>query len=418
MRIAVMTLGTRGDVHPVAALGAELSRRGHHVRLGVSVNLADVPVRLGLDAVGIGWDTQRVIGSAAGQDWVRSGDPAAFTRGLREIAREHDERLDTEVLEVCAGADAVVAGVLLESRAHAVAEAAGVPLVVQDCFPRRPNTVVPHPLVSTRELGSRAAVLGTYREFGRLADDGERAAVQRFRARLGLPPRPVPGPRPLELQTYSGLLVPGLTFDRHRPMVGDLRMAPEDVAALGGSAPDAGLDAWLDAGDPPALVAFGSTVAAAPAALVATTSRVCAGLGLRALVVTGWGLGGAAAGPGVLVRSYVDYDTVLPRCALAVHHGSASVTAAAVRAGIPAMVCSSFFDQPFWGERVRRLGVGTHARFADLTGDVLRAGLGPLVTAPVRERAAELGRRLRAEPDGTLTAADRIEEHLGAARAG
>lgn len=418
MRITLMTLGTRGDVHPVAALGAELRRRGHWVRLGLSVNLADVGTRLGLDAVPIGWDTQRVIESAVGQDWVRSGDPAAFTRGLRDIARTHDDRLDGEVLDVCADADAIVAGVLLESRAAALAAATGVPLVVQDCFPRRPNTILPHPLVTTRELGSRAAVLATYREFARLADDGERAALERFRGRLPALAG-TPG-RPLELQTYSGLLVPGLAFDRHRPIVGDLRMAPADVAALGIAAPDPELAAWLAAGDPPALVAFGSTVAADPAELLDRTTRVCAEMGLRTLVVTGWGLDGgdAPAGRGVLVRSYVDYDLMLPRCALAVHHGSASVTAATVRAGIPAMVCSSFFDQPFWGTRVSRLGLGTHARFAELTVEVLRAGLRPLVTAPVRERAAQYGRLLRAEPDGTRTAADRVEEHLGAVRVG
>ncbi len=416
MRIALMTLGTRGDIHPIVALGAQLRRRGYEVVLGLSVNLVEIAHRLGLDAVPLGWDSEQLIESAAGRAWVAAGDAEAFSRQLYQLTQVYEERLDDEVIALCEGADAIVTGVLLESRALALSQATGVPVVVQDCFPRRINGVVPHPLVTVHPLATEAANRATYLQFVRLNREHTRESTQRFRDRLGLPARAEkPARRPLELQSYSAVLTPGLTWDSHRPYVGDMRLDRADLALLGSTALDPELDAWLDAGDPPAFLTFGSTFTEEPAAMLDTVARVCREAGLRALVATGWGLAGLAARSDEQLRvlPYVDYDLVLPRCALVVHHGSASITASGVRAGLPTMVCSSFFDQPFWGEQLARLGIGVHVRFHELTGEVLRDGLQRLREPAIRDRAAEYGRRLRAEPEATSLAAKHIEAYLG-----
>jgi sterol 3beta-glucosyltransferase len=414
MRITVLAHGTRGDVYPLTALAAELARRGHRVRVGAPGNLVDTGRRLGLDTVPIAWDTQRALESSRGRAWAGSADAGSFVRLLQEIGQEHDERLDAEVIDVCADSDAIVSGVLLEWRAAALAKARGIPLIVQDCYPRRMNDVVPHPLVTTDPQRDAAATRATYRAFARLNWPHLREPVARFRRRLGRPA--TPPPRTLELQTYSPVLVPGLTWDAYRPFVGDLRMSRSDLDRLGMSTMDTEVAEWLDAGDPPAFFTFGSTYTSDPAELLAAIGRVCRSLGLRGLVVTGWGLSGGnlSAVPELRVVSYADYDVVLPRCAIAVHHGGATITAAGVRAGLPAMVCSAAFDQPFWGTQLERLGAGTHVRHAHLTEGVLRSGLRRLMTEPLRRRAALLGERLRAEPDGTPAAADEIDKYLAA----
>ncbi len=411
MRITVLAHGTRGDVYPLTALGAELARRGHEVRVGAPGNLVDPGRRLGLETVPIAWDTQRALESARGRVWADSGDAGSFVRLMHEIGQEHDERLDGEVLEVCADSDAIITGVLLEWRATMLAKARGIPLIVQDCFPRRTNEMVPHPLVTTDPQADAAATRATYRAFTRLNLGELREPVARFRRRLE--PSGRPAPRPLELQSYSPALVPGLTWDDHRPYVGDLRMSRSDLDRLGMTTIDPEVEEWLDAGDPPVFFTFGSTYIADPAERLAAIGRVCRSLGVRGLVVAGWGLsGGDLPEPDLRVVSYVDYDVVLPRCAIAVHHGGCTITAAGVRAGIPAMVCSASFDQPFWGTRLERLGAGVHVRHADVTEDALRSGIRHLMTEPVRRRASLLGERLRADPDGTPAAADEIEKYL------
>ncbi len=418
MRIAVLAHGTRGDVYPLMALAAELARRGHRVRMGASPNLVDTPRRLGLDAVPIGWDTQRALASPRGQDMVNAPDLETFVRHLYAIAAEHGDRMDEEVIDVSRDCEAVVTGITTEWRGTALAEALGVPHIVHDFYPRRENGVIPDPFVTTEPQGSEAATRATYRNLARLNWRYLREPLLRFRGRLGLPPMPsrarTAGRPALELQSYSPSLVPGLTWDGYRPLTGDLRLTPPDLRRLGMSTVDTELSAWLDAGDPPALITFGSTQAAEPAELLAGIGRVCRSLGVRGLVVSGWGLSGAdlSRAPDVRVVSYVDYDVVLPRCAMVVHHGSATVTMAGVRAGLPTMVCSSAFDQPFWGTQLERLGAGVHARFASLTEDELRSGMRRLMTDPVRRRAAELGARVRAEPDGTPVAADEVDKYL------
>jgi UDP:flavonoid glycosyltransferase YjiC (YdhE family) len=431
MRITVLAHGTRGDVYPLTALAAELARRGHRVLLGAPGNLVDTGRRLGLDTIPIAFDTQRVIESLRGRAWVDSADVESFARLMYEIGEEHDERLDGEVIDACADSDAIVAGVLLEWRAAALAKARGIPLIVQDCHPRRMNDVVPHPLMTTDPQRDAAATRATYRAFARLSWPHLREPVTRFRRRLGLaampPPRGPAGPRPpgspapgwppsrpLELQTYSPVLVPGLNWDAYRPFVGDLRMSPSDLQRLGMSTMDTEVAQWLDAGDPPAFFTFGSTYIPDPAERLAAISRVCRSMGLRGLVITGWSLSGGdlPAVPELRTVSYVDYDVVLPRCAVAVHHGGATITAAGVRAGLPAMVCSAAFDQPFWGTQLERLGAGAHVRHAQVTEEVLRSGIRRLLREPVRRRAALLGERLRAEPDGTPAAADEIGKYL------
>ncbi|SCF27403.1 UDP:flavonoid glycosyltransferase YjiC, YdhE family [Micromonospora matsumotoense] len=419
MRIAVLALGSRGDVYPLTALAAELARHGHEVRVGASLNLVDLPRQLGLDVVPVGWDQQSMMQSERGREWVTMSNLDSFLQFTIEAYRDYGRQFGDEAITFTAGCEAIVCAVVSEQWAATLAEAYDVPLVAYDLTPARPNDVVPHPLVAADPLPTAAANRATYLHYTRRAWRYRRDLMFQFRSQLGLPPMPPPPRqqrRPLELQGYSPTLVPGLTWDAYRPIVGDLRLTPADLHRAGMSTLDPELARWLAAGEPPALLTFGSTHVPDPAAMMAGISRACRSLGVRALVATGWGLSGVAPSstPQLRVVPYVDYDLVLPHCAMVVHHGSASITAAGVRAGIPTMVCSSYADQPFWGRQLERLGAGVHVRFTELSEDVLRSGMSRLTTDPLRRRAAQLGEQIRAEPHGTLVAADEVDRYLAA----
>jgi UDP:flavonoid glycosyltransferase YjiC (YdhE family) len=81
-----------------------------------------------------------------------------------------------------------------------------------------------------------------------------------------------------------------------------------------------------------------------------------------------------------------------------VHHGGAGTTAAAVRAGIPSVVVPFFGDQPFWAWCLGQLGVAPAAlpRRA-LTAGRLAAAIDAASTVAMRQRARELGGRVRSE---------------------
>ena len=82
-----------------------------------------------------------------------------------------------------------------------------------------------------------------------------------------------------------------------------------------------------------------------------------------------------------------------------VHHGGAGTTASGLRAGVPAVVVPFFGDQPFWGDRVWRLGVGARpiqrkTLTAERLAAAIRFALADAADAGARGRA---GARVRAE---------------------
>ncbi|KAF8769719.1 hypothetical protein HU200_006328 [Digitaria exilis] len=53
----------------------------------------------------------------------------------------------------------------------------------------------------------------------------------------------------------------------------------------------------------------------------------------------------------------IPYSWLFPRCAAAIHHAGSGSTAAALRAGIPQVLCPFLLDQFYWAERLHWLGV-------------------------------------------------------------
>ena len=415
VRIALLTCGTRGDTQPMVVLALELERRGHDVVLGVSPNLLGWCARAGVRALPLGPDSQAFMESPRGQEWLAAGNVGAFMAALTAESREHFPSTRAELRAVTAGADLLVAGVLAEDVGAACAEAAGIPLVTLHSFPVRRTSAYPAALVTQRSLPGPVNHL-THRLFEQVWWRGVRNEVAAVRADLGLPAtrrstaRHLAASGATEIQAYSPVLVPSpADYGPNRPLVGFLSPSPALRERLDETGVDADLSAWLDAGDPPVYVGFGSMPVTDPTAALEQVRRVCDRLGRRALVSAGWSRFEAGGSDQVRVVGAVDHDAVLPRCVAAVHHGGAGTTAAVVGAGLPSLVCSVFADQPFWGQRLRALGVGAHVRFAALDEDALAHGLRTALDPAVRRRAARLGAALREEDGAAGRAADLLE---------
>ena len=61
MKFVLASYGTRGDVEPCVAVGRELLRRGHEVRMAVPRDLVGFVEAAGLATVAYGLDTQAVL---------------------------------------------------------------------------------------------------------------------------------------------------------------------------------------------------------------------------------------------------------------------------------------------------------------------------------------------------------------------
>jgi UDP:flavonoid glycosyltransferase YjiC (YdhE family) len=138
--------------------------------------------------------------------------------------------------------------------------------------------------------------------------------------------------------------------------------------------------------------------------------------GQRGLLLTGWGGMQAVPAPDdVFLLDAAPHSWLFPRMAAVVHHGGAGTTAEGLRAGLPTVIVPFILDQPFWGKRVRALGVGPEPiPRKNLTAESLARAIHSAVTQPeIRQRAARLGEAIRAE-DGVGRAVNIVKQILGA----
>jgi UDP:flavonoid glycosyltransferase YjiC (YdhE family) len=281
----------------------------------------------------------------------------------------------------------------------------------------RPTGAYPNMLITTGRLPRRRN-LATHSMFQRMywrsmADD-----INTFRARLGLAPVSTPtatrlaAAGTLELQAYHPALVPDLSdYPTHRPIIGFLTPDRDLRERLGELDIDADLDAWMTNGDPPVFVGFGSMPIIDPEATMEMITTTADRIGTRVLIGAGWSRLGQHHAPHDQVRvatGGLNYDRVLPRCRVAVHHGGSGTLGASVSAGIPTFVCSLVADNPFWGARIEQLGIGVHERFADLDQHRLEAGLRRALHPEVITRAQVIGGQVRADTGAADRAADLI----------
>lgn len=141
-------------------------------------------------------------------------------------------------------------------------------------------------------------------------------------------------------------------------------------------------------------IGFGSIVAPNPEFLTTAVLEGIKAAGVRALVSKGWGTIDPPEGysdPDVFFLGNTPHDWLFPRVALAVHHGGAGTTAAAIKAGIPSAIVPFFGDQHFWGQMVTKRGAGGVLPSKELTKEKLAALITSLLVPQTLEKARELG---------------------------
>ena len=414
MKIALASYGSRGDVEPCVAFGHQLKRRGHEVRMAVAPDLVGFVESAGLTAVAYGiptrpWqDVHRdFLTLLLGHFW-KTRDLIALGRQDWRLFTQCWGEMSSTLKSLAEGADLLLTGVLAEDAAANVAEYYNIPLATLHFAPMRPNAANESvmPAAWGRAAGSLFDWL-SWRLTKRLEDAQRRA--------LGLPKATAPATRrmtergSLEIQAYDDICFPGLAAEwakrnGQRPFVGALTMelpteADEEVAS------------WIAAGTPPIYFGFGSMPVEWPADMLAVISWVCAQLGERALVCSGWSdFCDLPHFDHVKMVGAVNHAAIFPACRAVVHHGGAGTTAASLRAGVPTLILSIWAEQALWGAVVKRLNVGTARRFSATTRATLLEDLRTILAPQYAARAREIATRMTKPAESVAVAADLVEK--------
>jgi UDP:flavonoid glycosyltransferase YjiC (YdhE family) len=164
------------------------------------------------------------------------------------------------------------------------------------------------------------------------------------------------------------------------------------------------LQAYLDSGPAPVIVALGSTAIHVAQHLFPRISLACRALGRRCLQVGGQAVAGADP-TWYRAVTQADHSLLFPHAACAIIHGGIGTSLAALRAGCPVVVLPFAHDQFDNAARLRALGCAT-TRWQRLTSSSRIAEL--IATACQAERraaASALAQRMREEPSGADRAA-------------
>jgi sterol 3beta-glucosyltransferase len=418
MKIAFLAHGTRGDVQPALAIGSVLRDRGHSVRLCVNADLAEWAARSGLPVTPSDLDVGRFLNSEEARDILARGRIATLVRRVTADERQADASIAKAVVEVSHDADLTLSTLGMALRGAALREVTGRPAASLLCAPMTPTAAWASLAGPVRNFGVGRANRLTFAAFDNLLWRQSKPSVHRLCQQLGVPPierRLRIGDLPA-VHAYSPRLVPRPPdWGPGQHIVGPALLGSDLRAALGESDLPSELNDWLAAGDPPVYFGFGSLPVPNPRGVLDDIIAVAGQLGVRALVSAGWtdyGVDPAQLPEHVfLAGPDLNHDEVLPRCAAAVHHGGSGTTAAVTRTGIPSVVISVFLDQPFWGWRLTRLGLGVSLPFRSLNRSRLARALTRVLSADCVARCHAFGALLRTE-NGPKQAADIIEHEL------
>ncbi|OHW90252.1 glycosyltransferase family 1 protein [Colletotrichum incanum] len=388
LNVLIQVVGSRGDVQPFVALGAELKRRGHRVRLATH-DLFDKFVRdAGLEHYPIGGDPAALMaymvknpGLIPSMKSLQAGE----IRQKREMIGEMLEGFWAACIrpDIVTGlpfvADAIISNPPSFAHVHC-AQALGIPVHIMFTMPWTSTAAFPHPLANLNNVGGDRSLANyiSYRVVDHLTWQGLGDVINKWRKSLDLE----------EVAMFDGpILTESLKIPFTYCWSPALVPKPGDWGAhidvcgfffrdMPQYSPPEDLVQFLNAGPPPVYIGFGSIVLDNPKRMVNTILSAVKIAGVRAIISKGWSDLVGSQSESIYWIGDCPHEWLFQHVTAVVHHGGAGTTACGLRNGKPTTIVPFFGDQPFWGDMVANAGAGPRPiHQKDLNPDNLSAAI-------------------------------------------
>ncbi|MFI0468595.1 glycosyltransferase [Saccharopolyspora sp. 5N102] len=339
MRVLLSTIGSRGEVQPVAALALQLKSSDQEVRVCVPPDFCDWIEGLGIPAIPIGPRIRPTAPSSSGP-WDLSSP-----EGRRQAAEDAVGAQFATLPDAARGCDVVVGCGAVQVAVRSVAELLEIGYVHAEfcpaALPSPHHEPAPWPGWPRDETGCNrelwmadaqrwndawGGALNAHRAAAGLAPvEDVRSHVLTDRAWLAADPSLAPWPQPNDpevIQTGAWIL------PDERPL------SPE-------------LESFLAAGEPPVYFGLGSYSGSermSPPGENVSQAMVAAAraLGRRAIISSGWAdLTLPDDGTDCTLVGDTNHHALFGRVAAVVHHGGAGTSTAVARAGVPQVLLPS-----------------------------------------------------------------------------
>ncbi|KAH6677700.1 hypothetical protein B0J14DRAFT_536407 [Halenospora varia] len=424
LNIVVQVVGSRGDVQPFIALGNELQKYGHRVRIATHNTFEEFVLKHGLEFYPIGGDPEELMAYM-----VKNPGLIPSMKSLKQGEIQRKRLMVAEMLQGCWNsciepdpksgapfvADAIIANPPSFAHVHC-AQALGIPVHLMFTMPWSNTRAFPHPLANLKHAGKDLTTANyiSYSVVEWMAWQGLGDVINEWRYTLDLEPvSAINGPN-----LASALKVP-FTYCWSPSLVPKPRDWPSHIDICGfffrdppNYTPPPDLDAFLRAGPPPIYIGFGSIVIEDPEKMSHLLLEAVQKTGVRAIISRGWSKLGGPDLENVFYLGDCPHEWLFQHVSAVFHHGGAGTTACGLLNGRPTTIIPFFGDQQFWGNMVAAAGAGpTPIPHKTLNVQTLTEAISFCLTPEASQAAYEISVKMSTET-GVHTAVQSFHSNL------
>ncbi|MFH8568026.1 glycosyltransferase [Streptomyces sp. NPDC017993] len=426
MKALIYSHGSRGDMQPYLALAYALNQEGHSATLVGPRMYGSWVKEYGVDFAPVNDEGVKLHSRPDVREILVNNEKstdahqAARERIFNEVFPTLYPVMLKEMWDAASGgADIVIHSHSSRQAVHQIAEKLGVPHVLASLYP--------HFVASRRypaQVGTFEARPDNLEQHARANDNPIKGPLADLFARwrtdvLGLAPREGFLDNRYRADGTAAPVLHG--FSPH--VVEPAPDWPEWVHTTGfwmlpgkpGWRPSERLLRFLDDGEKPLFIGFGSHLGIDPETTGRAVVEALGRTGLRAVVVTGWG-GVVIPDPpeNILIEEEIPYDWLFPRVRAAVHPGGTGTHNAALKAGIPQVICPFQKEGLMWANHLYELGVApAPVKHRELTADKLAAAIDRATTDPDIARSVARLAEKTAPENGAAHAVRVLEKIAG-----
>jgi sterol 3beta-glucosyltransferase len=421
MKIAITTVGTRGDLQPFIALGLGLKAAGHEALIVSAKNEAAFVQDYGLDFFALNVDIQAIMEGGDVKDMAKGNNPIKFIVSHLKGSKKMKALMvatQAEIWEACQDVDVIIfhPGMPI---GFFIAKQLGKISVMANPFPVVSTSNYPSILFYTMPGLGKAFNKFTHFIFQKLFWALSKPAIKQFwnttvktRTNFSVSAiqQQIQSGMPV-LNGYSELLFSHSNkWGKNICTTGSWLVETEKKFT-----PPTALVQFIEKGETPIYIGFGSMKDVDSFSM--TLKMITEALSItkqRAVVALGWSkLNNDAPIPeNIFLIESIPHSWLFTKMKMVVHHGGAGTTAAGLTAGKPSIIIPHNADQPAWGLRVYELGVGAKPiKKTKLTANRLAAAILFAMQPAIVENAAMLGTKLRTE-HGVTNAVKFINPYL------
>jgi sterol 3beta-glucosyltransferase len=408
MKIAISTIGTRGDVQPYAILGQALAARGHEVTLSTAKNFRDLVESYGIAFHPMDVDYQEILNSEEGKKILKA-NLFAIQRNMDKLIYPLIESSLNECYQLAQNSDLFIyrpktlSDVFTGQLKTKAVRAAVVPAMEETAAFLNP-ILSGFWLPNFMNKWSYKWVNLRYKVLRKPINHFcQQNGLQEHKPKIKYNIPSIYGisehflERPKDWSKAHQLT--GFWFSDKKSEL------PQDVAD------------FIEEGEAPILITFGSMpIKKEIAGMIIQTASQLKERFIIAACWADWDIPEIEPTKNIKIIDTVPFETLFPRVKAIVHHGGIGTTAECLRAGKPMFVCPILYpvgDQYFWGDLAFKKGVGVKpVPINRLTPTLFKERINQLVNNRVLHLNSTIMAQKLAQENGIENAVKLIEEGI------